>query len=220
MPAARCVHSLGTARESLCRSGCVPDGVILRGAPQLFGEAHGGLADDDLRVRALMRDLVAIQSSGTSQVARVEEAFVALATRIESGSLPHALEQLIDALLPLRLDKLAEQAHARRGSVVRRRPVGRGGAAPGDFGLVAEITSPATRKTDLFAKPGEYAEAGIPLFWRIDIEPELAVYAFRLEDGRYSPAAEARGAGGVCPAPRLRGHLMRPRRSDRPSPRR
>src|SRR3954471_19087563 len=41
----------------------VLDAVVLRGVPQLFGEAHGGLADDDLRVRALLRDLVAIQSS-------------------------------------------------------------------------------------------------------------------------------------------------------------
>jgi hypothetical protein len=111
----------------------VLDGVILRGVPQLFGEAHGGLADDDLRVRALMRDLVAIQSSATSQVARVEEAFVALATRIESGSLPRALEQLVDALLPLRLDKLAEEAHARRGLALQRKEDGSGWRVEGDL---------------------------------------------------------------------------------------
>jgi hypothetical protein len=93
---------------------------------QLFGEAHGGLADDDLRVRALMRELVAIQSSATSQTSRVEEAFVALATRIESSFLPGGLEQLVDALLPQKLEKLAEEAHARRGLALARKDDGSG----------------------------------------------------------------------------------------------
>jgi len=91
----------------------VLDGVILGGVPQLVGEAHGGLADDDVRVRRLMRDLVAIQASGTSQFARVEEAFVALATRVEPSFLADGLEQLVDALLPMRLEKLNEEGHAR-----------------------------------------------------------------------------------------------------------
>lgn len=86
-------------------------------------------------------------------------------------------------------------------SVVRRRPVGTIGAPPSDFGLIAEVTSATTRKTDLFAKPGEYAEAGIPLFWRVDLEPELVVHAFRLEEGRYVPAAQIRELGGRCPVP-------------------
>ncbi|MCA1712141.1 MAG: 13E12 repeat family protein [Actinobacteria bacterium] len=115
----------------------VLDGVILRGVPQLFGEAHGGLADDDLRVRALQRDLVAIQSSRMSQVARVEEAFVALATRIESSFLPSALEQLVDALLPQRLDKLAEEAHARRGLALARKDDGSGWRIEGDLDVEA-----------------------------------------------------------------------------------
>lgn len=115
----------------------VLEGVILRGVPQLFGEAHGGLADDDLRVRALLRDLVSIQSSATSQVARVEEAFVALATRIESAALPRALEQLVDALLPLRLDKLAEEAHARRGLALQRKDDGSGWRLEGDLDFEA-----------------------------------------------------------------------------------
>src|SRR4051812_2379199 len=104
----------------------VLNGVVLRGVPQLFGEAHGGLDDDDLRVRSLMRDLVAIQTSGTSQVARVEEAFVALATRIESSFLPSGLEQLVDALLPQKLENLDEEAHARRGLALLRNDDGSG----------------------------------------------------------------------------------------------
>lgn len=72
---------------------------------------------------------------------------------------------------------------------------------PSEFGLVVEVTSPSTRKTDLFAKPGEYAEAGIPLFWRVEIEPELAVHAFRLVAGTYAEAVVVRGPGGLCPVP-------------------
>jgi len=111
----------------------VLDAVVLRGVPQLFGEAHGGLADDDLRVRSLLRALVAVQSSATSQVARVEEAFVLLACGIESSFLPPALEQLVDALLPLRLEKLAEEAHARRGLVLVRKDDGVGWRLEGDL---------------------------------------------------------------------------------------
>ena len=69
-------------------------------------------------------------------------------------------------------------------AVVRRHALAGGSQpypqGPEDFGLVVEISSPSTRKTDLFAKPGEYAEAGIPLFWRVDLQPELAVQPFRL----------------------------------------
>lgn len=85
-------------------------------------------------------------------------------------------------------------------SVVRRQPLG-SLVSPTDFGLVVEVTSPTTRKTDLFAKPGEYAEAGIPLFWRVDLEPELVVHAFRLDRGLYVDVAVVRGPGGVCPLP-------------------
>ncbi|MCU1589410.1 MAG: hypothetical protein JWP11_666 [Frankiales bacterium] len=98
----------------------VLDAVILRGVPQLFGEALGGLSDDDLRLRRLLAEMVAVQASGASQAARVEEAFVALAARVELRSLPPALEQLVDALLPQRLEDLAAKAHARRGLALQR----------------------------------------------------------------------------------------------------
>ncbi len=45
----------------------------------------------------------------------------------------------------------------------------------------------STRKTDLFAKPAEYAEAGLPLFWRVDLQPELAVHSFRPGPDGYLP---------------------------------
>lgn len=56
---------------------------------------------------------------------------------------------------------------------------------PEAFGLVVEVVSPSSRKTDRFAKPGEYAEAGIPLFWRVETEPAVVVLAHELRDGAY-----------------------------------
>ena len=53
------------------------------------------------------------------------------------------------------------------------------------FGLVGEVVSPRTRKTDRFAKPGEYAEAGIPIYWRVELDPEPRIHAYLLRHGSY-----------------------------------
>lgn len=74
-----------------------------------------------------------------------------------------------------------------------RNPLG-----PADVGLIVEVVSPRTLRTDRFAKPGEYAEAGIPLFWRLETDPELVLHAFALRDARYEPTAEIRGRGAVA----------------------
>lgn len=60
-------------------------------------------------------------------------------------------------------------------------------AGPEFFGLVVEVVSPRSRKTDRFLKPGEYAEAGIPLYWRVELEPEITIHGFELRDGTYVP---------------------------------
>ncbi len=66
------------------------------------------------------------------------------------------------------------------------------------FGLVVEIVSPASRKTDRFAKPGEYADAGIALFWRVETEPELLLAAYRLAGGSYEQVGEVTGVGSAA----------------------
>lgn len=68
---------------------------------------------------------------------------------------------------------------------------------PGHVGLVVEIVSASSRKTDRFAKPGEYAEAGIPLFWRVETDPAVVLHAFRLVDGSYVETAVVSDAGEV-----------------------
>ena len=76
-----------------------------------------------------------------------------------------------------------------------RSPVG-----PADVGLVVEVVSPRTRRTDRFAKPGEYAEAGIGLFWRLETEPELVLHPFVLGGAAYRPTAPV-AAHGTAPVP-------------------
>jgi hypothetical protein len=58
--------------------------------------------------------------------------------------------------------------------------------------------SASTRRTDRFAKPGEYAEAGIPLFWRLETEPDLVLHAFALCGTTYEPIAQIRERGAVA----------------------
>ena len=73
-----------------------------------------------------------------------------------------------------------------------RNPVG-----PADVGLVVEVVSPTTRRTDRFAKPGEYAEAGIGLFWRLETEQELVLHPFVPDGVGYEPLPLVRGQGSL-----------------------
>ena len=68
---------------------------------------------------------------------------------------------------------------------------------PADVGLVAEVVSPRSRRTDRFAKPAEYADAGIGIYWRIETDPEVRLHAFVLRGSVYEPAP----AGQDAPVP-------------------
>ena len=85
----------------------------------------------------------------------------------------------------------------------RRNPVG-----PADVGLIVEVVSPTSKRTDRFAKPGEYAEAGIALFWRLETEPELVLHPWALSGAGYVPQPPVRGRGS---APRPLGVVDRRR---------
>ena len=62
--------------------------------------------------------------------------------------------------------------------------------------LVAEVVSRSSRSDDRFRKPGQYAQAGIPVYLRVELEPVLVV-AYRLgSDGRYAESDRA-AAGQV-----------------------
>lgn len=98
--------------------------------------------------------------------------------------------------LPLGTDgRVPDLAVVRRDAPVRAPgpyPVG-----PEHVGLVVEVVSPSSRKTDRFAKPGEYAEAGLPLFWRVETEPDVVLIAMRLVDGGYVVTNVLRDVGEV-----------------------
>ncbi|WP_030489064.1 Uma2 family endonuclease [Micromonospora chokoriensis] len=67
-------------------------------------------------------------------------------------------------------------------------PSDRSSLRPEDVVLAVEIVSPGTRRVDRFVKPGEYAAAGIPFYWRIEQDP-VHVYAYRAGD-RVGPSGE------------------------------
>lgn len=57
-------------------------------------------------------------------------------------------------------------------------------ADPGDMLLAVEVMSPSSVSTDRVTKPAQYAAAGIPYFWRVELrEPVLVTHA--LEGGDY-----------------------------------
>ena len=62
---------------------------------------------------------------------------------------------------------------------------------PDAFGLVVEVVSPRSRKTDRFLKPAEYGEAAIQIYWRVELEPELEIHGYALRDGVYVPVQGA-----------------------------
>jgi Uma2 family endonuclease len=75
------------------------------------------------------------------------------------------------------------------------------GAAARDAGLtlpgsamvaVVEIVSAFSRRIDRLVKPGLYAEAGVPAYWRVETEPALALSAYVLRDGTYREVAAGR----------------------------
>jgi Uma2 family endonuclease len=53
---------------------------------------------------------------------------------------------------------------------------------PHDVLLAVEVVSPGTRTTDRRHKPVEYADAGIPHYWRVEPLPTLTVHTYRLDE--------------------------------------
>jgi hypothetical protein len=84
--------------------------VVLDGVADLLFQALGGLSDDDPRVSELRDALSEVSCAPTSQLARLEAAFVLLAQHLPGGHLPGALGRLVDALLPNELEKRAAKA--------------------------------------------------------------------------------------------------------------
>jgi Uma2 family endonuclease len=82
-----------------------------------------------------------------------------------------------------------------------------------DLLLVAEVVSPRSGSEQIHRvqKVGEYAKAGIPLYWIIELDPDPKVTVLSLGDGAYELAAEVR-AGHVLSVenPSLSASTQRP----------
>jgi Uma2 family endonuclease len=64
--------------------------------------------------------------------------------------------------------------------------------SPDEVAIVVEVVSPGTGQRDRYLKPGGYADAGIPYFWRIEQDPRVRVFAYRLsDDGIYDLMAQS-----------------------------
>jgi Uma2 family endonuclease len=52
---------------------------------------------------------------------------------------------------------------------------------PDEVVLAIEIVSPGSKIMDRITKPAMFAEAGIPLYWRIETEPQITVHTGSLD---------------------------------------
>ncbi|MFI7442349.1 Uma2 family endonuclease [Nonomuraea indica] len=69
--------------------------------------------------------------------------------------------------------------------------------APRDVHLAVEVVSPSTQGRDRGFKTGAYAEAGIPVYWRVEMDEGPTVYVYELDGKAYGPPV-AHKAGTVA----------------------
>lgn len=69
-----------------------------------------------------------------------------------------------------------------------------------DLLLVVEVISPrsGSEQVDRVRKVGDYATAGIPVYWIVDLEPEVKVTVLALRDGDYVLDAETRAGRALA----------------------
>ncbi|PRX64293.1 Uma2 family endonuclease [Nonomuraea fuscirosea] len=67
--------------------------------------------------------------------------------------------------------------------------------APEDVRLAVEVVSPSTRTRDRAIKATAYAAAGIPAYWRVELDEGPKLYVHELDDDSYrGPTAHEAGA--------------------------
>lgn len=115
---------------------------------------------------------------------------LAAAARLRSmveSRLPPGLKAVTDVDLDVQLAPASQPGTARRPDlvVVEQAEFDRVGAEGGllraaSTVLVVEIVSPGSRRTDHLVKRGEYADAGIPAYWIIDLDEPISLVACQL----------------------------------------
>ena len=99
-------------------------------------------------------------------------------------------ELLLDTDVDLELVPTDQPGTSRRPDVsvvrrsARRRVSAHGGFVRAAEVLIAvEVISPGSRRIDRIVKRAEYADAGIPYYWIVDLDPPVSLVACRLESG-------------------------------------
>lgn len=111
---------------------------------------------------------------------------------------PPGYEVLPDIDIDLELAPPDEPGFSRRPDVIIARCVGveraeqNGGIIRADeVVLMVEIVSPTSVRMDTKVKHGEYADAGIPHYWILDVDEPPSLVACRLGEGGYENARPA-----------------------------
>ncbi|MFD9703497.1 Uma2 family endonuclease [Lentzea sp. NPDC059081] len=121
-----------------------------------------------------------------------------------SGQLPDELEVIHALDVNLELAPPGQPGFVRRPDlIVVRRSRRSSLVTASEVVLVAEVLSPGSRYTDRRAKRAEYADAGIPFYWMIDLDKPVSLAAMRLagEFGYQEAPAETRIYEAVEPFP-------------------
>ncbi|WP_410655531.1 Uma2 family endonuclease [Amycolatopsis sp. lyj-112] len=136
---------------------------------------------------------------------RHNKALYALARQLES-QLPDHLEFVQDIDVDLGLVPPGQPGFARRPDlIIARRQAGERIDAEDtmyhadDVVVVVEIVSPGSKRTDYVTKHGEYADAGIPHYWIVDLsEPVSLVSCHQAGELGYQDAPAATGEFGAA----------------------
>lgn len=117
--------------------------------------------------------------------------FAGLKLAMQLGpQLPDHLEVIPDVDVDLQLADPDEPGFSRRPDLMiveqdaRRRVRHEGGMIrASEVLVVVEIVSPGSRRTDHVAKRSEYADAGIPHYWIVDLDEPVSLLACHLAEG-------------------------------------
>jgi Uma2 family endonuclease len=129
--------------------------------------------------------------------------------------LPAHLQAIQDVDIDLELVSPDEPGFSRRPDliIVDRKAVQRvneddGMIRAGEVLVVVEIVSPGSKRTDYVTKHGEYADAGIPHYWIIDLtKPVSLVSCHRARDFGYQDSPAVTGSYSTTDPAELELHL-------------
>lgn len=130
-------------------------GVVLDGVRLVVAQARGGFPTlDDPVLQQLSVELPEIAARPTSDLARLEAAFLVVAAHVEPGQIAACLGVLVDALLPIHFEDRARRRHESRGVRLVRRADGVGWRLDGDLDLECGERFYAFLQSELARDPG------------------------------------------------------------------